>query len=284
MSDTPDQVQAEAREIGWRPKEEFKGDPSLWVDADEFLRRGQTVLPLVKAENRRLHDKTDAMAREIQRLTTVVAEQMQSMGEFREFAAQQLADKLAEQKRQINTKLREARREEDDALVETLEEQLEENAEARDKLKKTAAAAPTAPAAPQTVQETPEYIAWAKANPWFNGTSEADQAKTAAAQAFGVQVAREGKRGAAFFEAVDAKMAKAYPQPTRTDPTEDGRPQGGSGTDGSTSSRNSGFNALPADAKAKAKEQTSRFVGPNKMFKTEADWFKYYAQQYNQEA
>lgn len=33
-------AEAEARKQGWAPKEEWKGDPSKWVDAQEFVRRG----------------------------------------------------------------------------------------------------------------------------------------------------------------------------------------------------------------------------------------------------
>lgn len=33
-------VETTAREQGWAPKEEFRGDPSDWIDADEFVKRG----------------------------------------------------------------------------------------------------------------------------------------------------------------------------------------------------------------------------------------------------
>lgn len=282
MSDADNtQIEVKAREIGWRPQAEFKGDPEKWVAADEYLRRGEEVLPLVKAENRRLHEKTDKLSAEIARLTGALGEQQKSMGEFREFAAAQLKERLIDQKRQIAAQLREARKDENDTLIETLEEQLEENAEARQALAKAPAPAPAAPAAPQQVVETPEYKEWIGNNPWFGGSSKVDQAKTAAAQSFGLQAAKEGKTGRAFFEAVNSAMEEAYPQQRAPDKTEDGRPQSGGGS-GSTGSPDKGFNALPAEAKAKAREQASRFVGANKMFKTEAEWHKYYAEQYNQ--
>jgi hypothetical protein len=47
-------VEAEAREMGWLPKEKFKGDPTLWRPADEYLKRGKELMPLMQAENRRL--------------------------------------------------------------------------------------------------------------------------------------------------------------------------------------------------------------------------------------
>lgn len=274
-------VDERAYEIGWRPQAEFKGDPEKWVNAAEFLRRGEEILPLVKAENKRLHDKTDTLAAEISRLTAALGEQRKSMDEMARFNLEQLGEKLAEQKRTLTAQLREARKDEDDDRVAAIEDQLEENADRRKQLKEAPKAAPT-PQTPQSVPETPEYKAWTAKNPWFGGASRLDQAKTAAAQQFGIEAARAGKRNQAFFDHVDEAMAEAYPPSQgRGDPTEEGRPSGGGG---SNSSSDKGFNGLPAEAKAKAREQSGRFVGANKMFKTEAEWFSYYAKQYNMEA
>lgn len=280
MSDNQD-TEVRAREIGWRPQEEFKGDPEKWVDADTFLKRGEEVLPLVKAENRRLHERTDSLTREIQSLKAVVNEQRAAMDDIAKFNAAQLKDRLAQQRKEIMADLRKAREEEDDGRIEELEEQLEENRESTRELKTASEKAPEkkpASSDPTHVEIPPEQIAWQERNKWFGGSSAADKAKTAAAIQFGREVAAQGIKGQAFYNAVDAKMAEAFPQARRSDPTEDGRPSGGGG---SSSSQDKGFKALPAEAQAKAREQVSRFVGPNKMFKDEKAWFSYYAEQYN---
>lgn len=278
MSEVTPEVQAEARAIGWKPQEEFRGDAAHWVDADEYLRRGREVLPLVKAENRRLQESQTRLQSEITRLAAVVEEQRESMNSMAEFSLNELRDRLAEQKKALTAQLRAARREDDDALVENLEEQLDANKEKAEKLKApTPTAAPVASPAP-AAQETPEFKAWKDKNPWYGGSSRADQAKTAAAHRFAQEAASRGLRGAAFFDDVDEALAEVYPPQRRSDPTEDGRPSGGGG---SSSSSDKGFNALPAEARAKAREQVAKFVGPNKMFKDEKAWFTYYAKQYN---
>ena len=33
--------EGEAREMGWRPKEEWQGEPEKWRDAKEFVERGE---------------------------------------------------------------------------------------------------------------------------------------------------------------------------------------------------------------------------------------------------
>ena len=282
QSTAPEDVQAKAREIGWRPPTEFKGDPQKWVDADEYLRRGEEVLPLVKATNKRLEAQLGNVLDENRRLAAQVEEMRQSMDDIAKFNAEQLQQRLTEQKRELTARLREARKEDDDRAIEELEEALEENADARQKLKEKPAPTKREDGGQQTPQTTPEFEAWKGRNTWFGGSSTLDLAKTAAAQAFGAKAAAAGKRGQAFFDAIDEMLAEAYPAPAkRSDPTEEGRPSGGGG---SSSSRASGFSSLPAEAKAKAREQSSRFVGPNKMFKKEEEWFSYFAKQYNAEA
>lgn len=48
------ELEKEARDMGWRPREEWRGDPDDWRDAEDFVRRGKEVLPIVSAENRKL--------------------------------------------------------------------------------------------------------------------------------------------------------------------------------------------------------------------------------------
>ncbi|MDE2099601.1 MAG: hypothetical protein KGL39_20280 [Patescibacteria group bacterium] len=49
------EYETKARRLGWVPKEEFRGDPDKWRPADEFLERGERILPLVLKDNDRLH-------------------------------------------------------------------------------------------------------------------------------------------------------------------------------------------------------------------------------------
>ncbi len=61
--------EAEARTHGWRPQEEFKGDPSAWTDAKTFVERADTVMPLLKKQNRELLQKIDRLETTVKRLT-----------------------------------------------------------------------------------------------------------------------------------------------------------------------------------------------------------------------
>lgn len=63
----PNEAETKATRLGWVPKDEFKGDPDRWRPAEEFLERGERILPLVLKDNDRLHKRlgdVEAMLRE----------------------------------------------------------------------------------------------------------------------------------------------------------------------------------------------------------------------------
>ena len=69
-------IEVTAKEMGWRPKEEFNGDPEQWRDAAEFVRRGNEILPFVRADRDRaraekaeLTDKLEKIEREGKKAT-----------------------------------------------------------------------------------------------------------------------------------------------------------------------------------------------------------------------
>jgi hypothetical protein len=47
------EVIAKAEKMGWTPKDQFRGDPAKWRPADEFVERGENMLPLLRAQSKR---------------------------------------------------------------------------------------------------------------------------------------------------------------------------------------------------------------------------------------
>lgn len=73
-NDNEQQVQtrdyeAEARVHGWRPKEQFKGDESAWVDAETFMKRADEVMPLLKKQNHHLMAEINTLKSTVRKLT-----------------------------------------------------------------------------------------------------------------------------------------------------------------------------------------------------------------------
>lgn len=59
----------EARVQGWTPREEFTGPPEKWVDAEEFVERGETRAGLLKQNNSKLKSRVEFLERQIKKLT-----------------------------------------------------------------------------------------------------------------------------------------------------------------------------------------------------------------------
>ena len=55
------QLDTKARSMGWVPQNEWKGDPSVWRPADEYVRRGEEVLPIVRARERQANEKVKTL-------------------------------------------------------------------------------------------------------------------------------------------------------------------------------------------------------------------------------
>ena len=50
---SPD-IEARARAMGWRPQEEFNGDPAKWKPAEDFVAKGENDLPVLRENMRRM--------------------------------------------------------------------------------------------------------------------------------------------------------------------------------------------------------------------------------------
>lgn len=190
-------VEAEASKMGWRPREQYKGSPEKWVDAKEFLDRGEKVLPIVKNELKKTRAElaeVRAAAQEFYKLTEEAVTRRES--EWRSKYEQAVQDKAAAITSGDGEKAIEA---------EARQKELEANR-------------------PQPKKEEPKlhpsFVAWKERNEWFG----ADESRTDEATAIGFRLTRKGLQGEAFFEALDEEMAKRTP--ARAGPQRGGKPSG----------------------------------------------------------
>lgn len=65
-------VEDRAKEMGWRPKEEFNDD-ARWVDADTFVKRGEEILPIVRANAKKVEAENAALKADMATLKKDVA-------------------------------------------------------------------------------------------------------------------------------------------------------------------------------------------------------------------
>ncbi len=134
---TPDPVEVAARAKGWKPKEEYTGDPGMYVDAKEFLGREplfDRMRTLLK-ENKEVKKTVEAMARH-----------------FNKNVEREVNAKIAE----LQYQKKEAVKTGDVAQVEAIDKAID--------IEKERKAEVTAPVRPEVA---PEVVAWVEANPWY---------------------------------------------------------------------------------------------------------------------
>ena len=68
----------EARAEGWVDKGSWKGDPAKHIDAETFVKRGEEILPIVTAKNRKLAEQVEALSHTVEELR-------QGNAEFKQF-------------------------------------------------------------------------------------------------------------------------------------------------------------------------------------------------------
>ena len=148
VEDTTDSPRSEseiqARESGWKPKDEWDGDPTEWVSAEEFNRRGEYL--------RKIHNQN----RKIKQLDDVVGTLAKQQKKIFEAGY----DKA---KRELKSALREANKEGDDATAEAIEGKIEQ----LDEQRKVDIAAVEIKVDPKQPDVAPEFAGWVQRNQWF---------------------------------------------------------------------------------------------------------------------
>lgn len=61
--------ETEASADGWVPQDQWKGDPNKWIPAEDFVKRGETILPIVQAKFRKSLQRVDELSAKVDELT-----------------------------------------------------------------------------------------------------------------------------------------------------------------------------------------------------------------------
>lgn len=267
----PIEVQKDAERLGWIPPSRFKGDPTRFVDANIYIKRGEEVLPIVKEQNKRLHTELDSLKRESQATAHALKAAQDAIAQMEERHTVATQKAVEDARRQVKAQLAAASEAGDHEGVAELTEQLT-------KMAVTEPAAAKAPAPTPEPQFTPpaDLVEWNAENPWFG----INKRKTALALAVAQELREQGETssGRTFYDKVLAEVDKELGvQQPRGDKVEGAR-----GSDGGNASGGRGktYAALPSDARAACDADAKRFVGADKKYKTINDWRARYAEIY----
>jgi len=276
MSEAPS-IEQQATERGWRPKEEFKGHPDHFVDAETYLARSETVLPIVKKENENLRTELTSVRGQLSKVEQALAESQASQKEFAEFQSQLTADRVKAAKDKLLSELVAAKREGN------VEDEVRLTDELTD-LKATEQAALVEKKPPverdtstQDGANNPVFQQWIGENGWYLSDPEKQRAAIAYGMVLRADPATKGLVGRPFLDRIKQHIDKVYTGGTTTsvDRVEGGRPTGDYG--GGNGGNGKSYHDLPAEAKEVVNRQASRFVGENKTFKDLKAWQDHYA-------
>jgi hypothetical protein len=279
-------VEQRASEMGWSPKEQWRGDPERWIDAETFVKRGEELMPILKANNRRLQEEVGGLRSTIQEQMTIIKANQEAIEALREFNSAQTLKEVKQQKTLLTREIVKAREENDLEREQELQEQLDDTREAikaaeAGKGKKTEKSEQkqTSPNEPVT---DPDFKAWHEDNAWFGS----DPVKTGLANGVAAKLRQDPETknllGRAFLDKVSEGVDKILGNERRdaASKVDGGRGDGG-GSGGSNSKKS--FSDLPADAKQACESQATRLVGKGRAFPDITAWRKHYVEKYFQE-
>jgi hypothetical protein len=185
QDDDPGQtvIEQRARNMGWRPRNEFRGDQERWLPAEEFVDRGERMLPLLQERNRAA-DRiiTDLQAR-VEQQGQTLQEMLESTRRAEQAGYRRAMNELQQQRhRAVETG--------DMAAFQAVEQAMRELGppppEARPQEPQRPSQAPPPP------NQDPVILAWVQNNPWFKNDKVANVAMIAAMQQAELEYPSEG--------------------------------------------------------------------------------------------
>jgi len=280
-SAAPPEVQRKAEQMGWIPPSRFKGEPERFVDAEEYLARGEQVLPIVRANNQKLQQELNDLRAESTKTREALEKANQALEEINERHSVETQKAVERARNDLKARLKQASEEGDhEAVAEItgLMIDLKAAAEAPKPAeeKKKPEAAKTEPfVLPADLKE------WNAANPWFGS----DRRRTSLALGIAQEMREAGTdlTGVAFYEKIREEVEATFGAAPAGSKVEGARASGVAETGVRGSAGKKGYASLPADAKAACDADAKQFVGAGKRFKTADEWRARYAELYFQD-
>jgi hypothetical protein len=272
VDDSPAEDIDKAKSIGWKDPSDWKGNPPKngFVKASEYLKRAETVIPIMRSHNTKLESELSEARAELKSFKDTTAKTIERMSSMTKVALDrqrtQLEDKYSAaidaatevgDKDQVR-KLRDAERKDLKAFDEAADESRPDPKELEKATEKVNAALP------KDVQDT--IGEWIAVNPWYT----TDAAMQALANAHHGKLLKEkpGMTLADNLEETRKYVAKKFPEEfgVANEPDDDDPPARGSRVEGGSRVAGGGarskFSQLPADAKT----QADKFIKDDGLF------------------
>lgn len=276
-------LESRAKTMGWAPKDQWRGDPNEWIDADVFIERGESIMPILRANNRRLEEEVKTLRSQNIQTQQLLRETSSALEALKEANTEIARERARAKKSELASAVKEARDAGDveretelqTELTEITTELRQADAEAREGTQRRRDDTNGRQLETKDFTQEPWFKEWNTDNPWFGQDQERTEYAAFAAQQ--VQRSNPNLRHREFLDEVGRRVEKVFGrtgEPTRQRRVEGGRSTGGDRTSGKS------FADLPADAKKACDRQAARLVGKGKAFANIEAWRKNYVEKY----
>jgi len=175
-------VDTEAREQGWKPEAEWKGDPPSggFKSAEQFVKDGEHIPGILKSKISSLEERVDALT--------------QTNAEFKQFTDKQIdaeKKKTAELIGELESVKAQAITDGDGLAVVKAEKDIK-----------------SLETSPEVPVENPMGDKWGEANPWYNSNKRL----TGYADGIFQQIIDEGYTGKAYFNELTRRVKEEFPE------------------------------------------------------------------------
>ena len=152
--ETGDKVEILAKEMGWQPKEDFKGDEANYVDAESFIKKGQDI--------------QDSMRKSLKDQKRQLSEMSSSLTELKSHNERVYKAEVGRLKKELAELTDQKKMAIQDGNVEKVNE-LDGQI---DTVKESIAVPEKTEPGEKAVATTDNFDEWAKANPWYENDKE----------------------------------------------------------------------------------------------------------------
>lgn len=233
----PEQSEDYARRLGWKPKEDFKGDPEQWRDWEDFLNEDLSSAPQLKAQVKLLKRRLDQADRKWQRAENVLEEAKGYYTRTEERAYERAL-------KEIRAKQRAAVDNADGEAFDAAEDELKELTQDM-----KAGNKPDSPKVDPSVQKA--FRKWEGENDWYGSDTSMTAVADAIAAKMGSYSDNDMEPGE-YLEELTRRVKKEFPHKFQQ-----ALPKKRSAVEGVSGNRSQAgaetFDAMPADAKAQFK-------------------------------
>lgn len=279
---THEEIEQEARSLGWLPEDEFKGPKHKWVDASKFIDKAQHVLPIMAKNNKRMQSELLTRDQKIANLEAAVANSEKAIAVMEKHFSAATKAQVAAAKKELAEQIKLARDSGDVDVELALLEQLD-SVKADEKAATATQSKKEDPPSRKEdkVEIAPDIKEWLSENSWYGTDKKLAKAMDRTCE--DLREAGDTSTGAEFLEKAHKMMLKRleYIKDFEEREKKVSKVEGGApGRGGSSGNSSKSFASLPADAKKACHEDKDILVGSNKKYKTLKDWEDAYAKMY----